>query len=177
MATTDDCARCHRPGQATLVLGVDICARCANDLKRWLSSPVQLSARHGCKVDRRAQAEQLLSEARTITADEVARINGEKTRIAYWGLMHVARAGAIVHLGLGVFAMSSPLLEREIAAYEDAVLLHTVAGASLRQAAQWASRFHHAPGTVVYDRLQVEFGQGCERGRPRKYEPIAEAAE
>jgi hypothetical protein len=102
MALIPHCDRCKQPGQVIPVLGMDLCNGCVADAKAWLGRPYLVPAR-GKKIDRLAQASNLLDRMPRITASYVAEMSGEPVRSAYWGLMALAKRGVLVHLGDGVF--------------------------------------------------------------------------
>lgn len=104
MALVPTCDRClSSEVQLEPVLGVELCPHCVATARAWLQSQIGTRRTATGRIDRRLQAHNMLLRAETISAERVAQINGEPYRKAYFGLMSLAKSGALKHRGNGVF--------------------------------------------------------------------------
>lgn len=99
------CDRCHRAGQITQVLGVDLCNQCVDDARAWLRAPYIVPRTARGHIDRELQARHMLARCRTITSARIASMSGEPRRRAYNSLMCLARKGRLRYLGHDTFAL------------------------------------------------------------------------
>jgi hypothetical protein len=105
MAMVPTCDRCKIPDvQIVSVLGTDLCNWCIGDLRAFIAQP-PLHRGVSARSSLVAHALRVCAAKGVVRDVEIAQVNQEPVRRAYYRLMGLARQGRVVHQGKGVFVL------------------------------------------------------------------------